>query len=196
MASDPFVGEISFVGFSFPPMGWLVCDGSLLPKDQTEYQALFSLIGTTFGGDGVSTFGLPDLRGRLPLGTGQGPGLSPVKAGDLRGAEKTPLTVDHLPAHTHEARFAGDGVRPSAYNGGSSTTNPVDAVLANPMGEGGVMLPGFAPASWANAGLAALPVTGQVTVFPSGSGLPLNVCNPALGLNFIIAYLGVYPTRT
>lgn len=196
MASDPFIGEISIVAFPFAPAGWALCDGSLLQRLDKRYAPLFSLIGTTYGqGDGLTTFALPDLRGRLPLGVGQGPGLSPVVLGNERGVERCPLLLDNLPAHTHEARFESAGVRPSAYSGGGSLNNPADAVLANPVGEGGVALPAFAPASRSNAALAALAVDGQVTVFPSGSGLPLDVRNPALGLNFVIAYDGIYPTR-
>lgn len=195
MAVDPFVGEISIVAFSFPPVGWAFCDGSLLPCNNPDYAPLFALLGTTYGGDGRTTFGLPDLRGRLPLGAGQGPGLSAIVAGQKRGLELSPLTPDNLPAHTHQASFESAGVRPTAYSGGASLTNPTGAVLANPVGEGGVTLPAFSPAAQANAGLAPLPVNGLVTVSPTGAGQPLNVCNPALGLNFIIAFKGSFPQR-
>lgn len=196
MASDPFIGEISIVAFSFPPAGWAFCDGSLLLRNSPDYAPLFSLIGTSYGaGDGQATFALPDLRGRLPLGTGQGPGLSAIAAGEQRGFERSPLTADNLPSHTHQASFQSAGVRPTAYSGGASLTNPTGAVPANPVGEGGVTLPAFSPAAQANAGLAPLPVEGLVTVLPTGSGQPLNVCNPALGLNFIIAFKGIYPSR-
>lgn len=197
MAIDPYIGEISVIAFSYPPAGWAFCDGSLLPHNHPDYVALFSLLGVTYGeGDGRTTFALPDLRGRLPLGVGQAPGLSAVVLGGVRGVERSPMQLDNLPSHTHEARFESDGVRPTAYSGGGSLNNPADAVLANPVGEGGVTLPAFAPAARANAGLAPLPVDGLVTVFPSGAGLPLNVCNPSLGLNFVIAYKGVYPSRS
>lgn len=197
MASDPYIGEIGIVAFAFAPAGWALCDGSLRLRDDKDYSSLFSLIGVTYGeGDGRTTFALPDLRGRLPLGVGQGPGLSAIVAGQQRGAEHRALQAQNLPSHTHEARFDSDGVVPSAYSGGGTLTEPAGAVLANPVGEGGVTLPAFAPAARANAGLAALPVAGQVTVFPSGTGMPLDLCNPALGLTFIIAYAGIYPTRS
>ena len=192
-ASDPFVGEISLVAFSYAPDGWALCDGRLLPTSQ--YDALYSLIGTTYGGDGVSTFALPDLRGRAAIGAGTGQGLSPVERGQYLGQEQASVQQSHLPAHTHGASFSSGGVRPVAYSGGASLTDPTRAVPANPVGDGGVTLPAFAPAAEANAGQAPLPVQGQVTVLPTGGGQPLNIRNPALGLNYIIALVGVYPSR-
>lgn len=198
MSSDPYIGEIGIVAFAYAPAGWALCDGSLRLRQDKDFEALFSLIGTTYGvGDGRTTFALPDLRGRLPLGVGQGPGLSPVGLGGGRGAEQISLSTENMPSHTHEARFQGAVNRPPVYSGGGSLSSPNgQAVLANPMGESGVLLPAFAPAARANDALAPLPVDGVVTVFPSGAGLPVDVCNPALGLNFIIAYLGIYPPRS
>jgi microcystin-dependent protein len=197
LAIDPYIGEISIIAFPFAPVGWAICDGRLLLREDKAYIALYSLIGDTYGmGDGRTTFALPDLRGRLPLGAGQGPGLSPIVPGQQRGVEHRALQAQNLPSHTHEARFESDGVVPTAYSGGGTLTAPAGAVLANPVGEGGVTLPAFAPAVRANAGLAVLPVDGQVTIFPSGTSMPLDLCNPALGLNFIIAYAGIYPTRS
>lgn len=192
-ATDPFIGEISLVAFPFAPAGWAPCDGRLLPLQQ--YTALYSLLGTVFGGDGVSTFGLPDLRGRAAISAGQGLHLSNIDFGEYLGAENAVLLQRHLPAHTHDATFASAGVRPVAYRGGASLTDPTGAVPANPVAEGGAALPAFAPASEASAGMAPLPVQGQVTVSPTGSGQPLDVRNPALGLNYIIALEGVYPQR-
>lgn len=195
MSINPYIGEISVVAFSYAPEGWALCDGSLLSR--TTYAALFSLIGITYGmGDGRTTFALPDLRGRFPVGVGQGANLGPVALGENRGAEQLPLKPANLPAHTHDASFTSAGVRPTGYSGGGSLTNPTGAVLANPVGEGGVTLAAFAPAAQANAGLAPLPVDGQVAVQPTGSGLPLDLRNPALGLNYIIAIEGLYPSRS
>lgn len=196
MSSDPYIGEISIVAFPFAPVGWALCDGRLVPRTDPNFAALFSLIGITYGeGDGRTTFALPDLRGRLPLGAGQGPGLSAVVPGFQRGVENSPMQLENLPPHEHEARFASDGVLPLAHAGAGTLSNPSGAVLANPVSDGGVLLPSFAPATSAKVALAPLPVDGAVTVFPSGAGLPLNVCNPALGLTFIIAYAGIYPSR-
>jgi microcystin-dependent protein len=98
-AQDPFIGEIRLVGFTYCPRGWANADGQLLPIAQN--QALFSLLGTTYGGDGVTTFSLPDLRGRAPIHLGQGPGLSTYQQGETGGAEQVTLTVNEMPPHTH-----------------------------------------------------------------------------------------------
>ena len=193
-ASDPFLGEISLVAFSYAPDGWALCDGRLLSVSQNT--ALFALIGAAYGGDGHSTFALPDLRGRAAIGAGTGQGLRPVELAQSLGEENATLLQNHLPAHTHGASFTSGGVRPVAYSGGASLTDPTGAVPANPVSEGGTALPAFAPAAEANAGLAPLPVQGQVTVMPTGAGQPLSIRNPALGLNYIIALVGVYPPRS
>ncbi len=97
--SDPFIGQIQTFGFNFAPRGWARCDGQLLPISSNS--ALFSLLGTTYGGDGRTTFGLPDLRGRAALHQGQGPGLSNRNLGQRAGAENTTLTVNQMPSHNH-----------------------------------------------------------------------------------------------
>jgi len=97
--SQPFVGQISIFGFNFAPRGWAFCQGQLLSIAQNS--ALFSLLGTTYGGDGVTTFGLPDLRGRVPNGVGQGPGLANYVQGEVSGTESATLTVNNLAAHSH-----------------------------------------------------------------------------------------------
>src|SRR5262245_26202423 len=99
--SDPFIAEIKMFGGNFAPLGWATCDGQLLPISQ--YTALFSLLGTTYGGDGVTNFALPDLRGRVPMHPGQGPGLSPRTLGEKAGTETVTLTTAQLPAHNHAA---------------------------------------------------------------------------------------------
>ena len=100
--SEPFIGEIRIFGFNFAPRGWALCDGQLLPISQNS--ALFSLLGTIYGGDGRTTFALPDLRGRAALHEGTGPGLSPRQLGQRSGSETNTLTVNQLPPHTHQAR--------------------------------------------------------------------------------------------
>lgn len=117
--STPFIGTIMAFGFNFPPVGWVLCDGSLLPISQ--YDALYALIGTTYGGDGVNTFGVPDLRGRSPLSMGQGPGLSNYVQGQLSGTESVTLLPSQMPAHTHTLM---------ATTAPASTNNPNGAVLA------------------------------------------------------------------
>jgi len=97
--SEPFLGEICWIGFNFAPRGWALCDGQLLSISQND--ALFSLLGTTYGGDGRTTFGLPDLRGRSPIHVGQGPGLSNYQWGQKGGVETVTLTINQMPSHTH-----------------------------------------------------------------------------------------------
>src|SRR5215213_5449370 len=97
--SEPFVGEIRIVGFNFAPRGWAMCNGQILPIAQNT--ALFSLLGTTYGGNGQTTFALPDLRSRVPIHFGQGPGLSNYDLGQVSGTESDTLIVNNLPAHTH-----------------------------------------------------------------------------------------------
>jgi microcystin-dependent protein len=97
--AEPFIGEIRLFGFNFAPAGWAICNGQLLSINQ--YTALFSLLGTYYGGDGQGTFGLPDLRGRVPLNMGQAPGLSSYSIGDSGGSETLTLSANQLPSHTH-----------------------------------------------------------------------------------------------
>src|SRR5690625_4414253 len=101
---DTFIGTIQLFAFDFVPRGWAACNGQLLPISQ--HTALYSLLGTQYGGDGRTTFGLPDLRGRVPLGQGQGPGLASYAVGETGGAETTTLTTEQLPAHTHAVNSA------------------------------------------------------------------------------------------
>ena len=116
---EPFIGYITHVGFNFAPVGWAFCDGQLLSI--ADNKALFSLIGTTYGGDGVSTFALPDLRSRVPVHIGQGPGLSSYVLGQRAGTESTGLTVNQIPAHTHSPLAAVAG----------TSASPVNAIWAN-----------------------------------------------------------------
>src|SRR5438552_234549 len=120
---DPILGSIALFGFGFVPRGWAACDGSVLSIGQNS--ALFSLLGTTYGGDGVSTFALPDLRGRMPLGQGQGQGLSPQPLGALAGTENVTLTSSQMPAHNHAL---------SASTASASSATPTGALLATDNG--------------------------------------------------------------
>lgn len=190
---DPFIGEICAVSFDFAPVGWALCDGSLLSIAQNA--ALFSLIGTTYGGDGVQNFALPDLRGRAAIGTGQGPGLSDIASGQSVGAEALDLNVNQLPPHAHEAVFSSEGVRPPAYGGGGTQTNPSGAIPANATDANGSVSSSFAPASSASAGMAVVPVNGNVQVMATGGGQPVDIRSPGLGLTYIIALQGVYPSK-
>ena len=175
--ADPFVAEIRIFPFNFAPTGWAFCDGQLLPLSQNT--ALFSLLGTTYGGDGKSTFALPDLQGNAAMHPGQGPGLSLRDLGEVGGSEFVTLLVSEIPSHAH-------GV-------GRASTAAGDSVL--PQG-----------CVWAQAGAgrgaAALyiagPPTGKVnqnSLLPAGGSLPHNNMQNYLTLNFCIALQGVFPAR-
>lgn len=171
--SEPFVGEIRMFAGNFAPRGWAFCDGQLLAVSQND--ALFSLLGTIYGGDGRTTFGLPDLQGRIPLHTGHGPGLSERRLGSKGGAEKVTLTVNQLPGHSHplEARAAV-----------ADTRNPQGKVLGQP----------------ATFLYTPVPTTPLVSMSPQavghvgGSRSHTNL-QPYLCIHFIIALVGIYPSR-
>jgi microcystin-dependent protein len=187
--SEPFIGEIRQVGFSFAPRGWAFCDGQLLPIAQ--YSALFSLLGTEYGGDGRTTFALPDLRGRSPVGIHQGPGLSAIRIGEKGGTESVTLTSPQMPSHTHSAK----ATVAIPANSTSTDTNPAPAtnsVLgpASNSGRAGALYSNEA----ANTTLA--PFDNPVTVDSTGGGQPVQTRNPFLGMNFVIALEGLYPSRS
>ena len=190
--SDPFIGEIRMVGFNYNPQGWALCQGQLLPIAQNT--ALFALLGTTFGGDGRTTFGLPDFRGRTPVGAGTGPALTPIVQGERSGNESVTLQQPQMPMHTHSASGTASlsvGATPSNQVVAPSTTNNVlgASVAGNPA----------AAAIWSDKliGPVALanPQTVAVTVATAGGSQPLGLRNPFLGTNFIIALTGIFPSR-
>ncbi|MBA4175048.1 MAG: phage tail protein [Leptothrix sp. (in: Bacteria)] len=172
--SEPFIGEIRPFGFNFAPVGWAQCDGQLLSIAQ--YSALFSLLGTTYGGDGQSTFGLPDLRGRAPVHPGNGPGLPPVSQGEVGGAETVTLLPQHLPPHGHTTRASADlaaGTSPAGNLMGAKGRGGVD-VYAAPTN-----LTALAPGAVSSA----------------GSSQAHDNMQPSLVVNFCIALEGIYPSR-
>lgn len=167
--SDPFLGEIAIVAFNFAPTGYLQCNGQILPLSQNT--ALFSLLGTTYGGNGKSTFALPDLRGSVAIHQGQGPGLSLYNLGEIGGVETVTLTVNDLPSHTH------------LFKVGSS------AISDSPDGNSFGLFSGAYTTGSSNSTLNSNALTN------SGGGQPHNNIMPSLGLNFIIATQGVFPPR-
>ena len=171
--SDPFVAEIRIFPFNFPPKGWAFCDGQLLPLSQNT--ALFSLLGTTYGGDGKSTFALPDLQGSAPMQPGQGQGLSLRDLGEQSGVENVTLLISEIPVHTHGMMAAGgdpaESNDPTNFamarsKNGNAYTNNLTITQMSPQ---------------------ALP--------PAGGSLPHNNMQPYLTLNFCIALQGVFPQR-
>jgi microcystin-dependent protein len=170
---QPYIGEIRMVGFNFAPVGWALCNGALMAI--TESEALFALIGTTYGGDGQQTFALPDLQSRFPVHMGQGPGLNSRILGESAGAESVTLITQQMPGHTHG--FSADAA-------GSSSASPKGKVH------------GVAP------GLAcyAEPGTGNGTMAASaiasaGGSQPHDNMPPYLVVNFIISLFGIFPTQ-
>ncbi len=187
--SDPFLGEIRQVGFNFAPRGWAFCDGQLLPIAQNT--ALFSLLGTQYGGDGRTTFALPDLRGRSPVGIHHGPGLSPIEIGEKGGTESVTLNQTQMPSHEHsaEARIAIPANSTSADTNPAPATNSVLGPASN-SGRPGALYSNETP----NTTLQ--PFNSPVTVQSSGGGQPVQTRNPFLGMNFVIAVEGIFPSRS
>lgn len=171
---QPFVGQIIAVGFNFAPVGWALCQGQLLPISENE--ALYTLIGTTFGGDGQSTFGLPDLRGRAALGMGQGPGLAQYAMGQAAGAESTTLTGAQIGSHTHGLSAAAT----------ATTSTPSSSVVLG--------TPAPSTPIYATGGLAATLTPGAVSA-TAGGGLPHENRQPSLAINYIISLFGVFPSQ-
>jgi microcystin-dependent protein len=175
--SAPFVGEIRTVGFNFAPLGWALCNGQLLPISQNV--ALFSILGTYYGGDGISTFGLPNLQGAGPIGAGQGPGLSQFDLGETGGATAVTLIQAEIPDHTHAI---------NAVSGSGTQNSPAGGVLATAH-YGRALDQQYGPTS-------ATPVAMSPTALAvAGGNLPHNNLPPYLVVNFIIALQGVFPPR-
>jgi microcystin-dependent protein len=170
-AGTPFVGQIMMVGFNFAPQGWASCDGQLLPIADND--VLFTLIGTTYGGDGVQTFGLPDLRGRVPIHQGQSPGMGNWVIGEMRGVEQVTLNVNQLGSHNHSFGLA-------ASSNELTTDRPDNSYPAS----GGY----YAPT--ANGSPMGAP-----TIAQAGGSQPHNNLQPYLGINFIISLFGVFPSQ-
>jgi microcystin-dependent protein len=176
MPQTPFVGQIMPAGFGFAPKGWALCNGALLAIPQN--QALFSLLGTTYGGDGIRTFALPDLRGRAVLGSN----LANVPSGQISGTENVTLTTDQLPMHNHgiQASKTAGTKRveiPSGKLFGVNTAAPVDAIFASMAGT--------------QTALAL-----ATNIAPIGGTSSHNNMQPFLVINYVIALIGVFPTRS
>ena len=168
--ADPFVAEIRMFGFNFAPTGWAFCDGQLLPISQNT--ALFSLLGTVYGGDGKSTFALPDLQGSVPIQPGQGQGLSLYDLGQQGGAQFVTLIQSEIPVHTHTLSASEETV---------NETNPTNFFLG--AGETRYAAP------------AAITQMAPQELTPAGGSLPHNNMMPYLVVNFCIALQGVFPAR-
>jgi microcystin-dependent protein len=212
---SPFMGQIQAFGFNFAPRGWALCQGQIMSISQNT--ALFSLLGTNYGGNGVQTFGLPDLRGRVAVGQGQGPGLSPYTIGELAGSENVSILISNMPSHTHLATFTsgGGGTPPTitaTLNASNQTaTQSVPGTSgANTLGAptatvARVVTPVLGYVSDANPTIPLVGLSaslsggsigsGTVTNALTGSGLPINILSPFLCINYSIALSGIFPSR-
>ncbi|HEX6608874.1 MAG TPA: tail fiber protein [Chloroflexia bacterium] len=169
--ADPYLGEIRMFAGNFAPLGWAFCNGQLLPIAQ--YDALYAILGTTYGGDGQTTFALPDLRGRGPIHAGQGPGLSNHPQGEQGGTETVTLTVAQMPGHTHV---------PAASSAAGTSSHPTGAV--------------WAASSTSDNQYASSTKTpmNPGTVSAAGGNQPHDNLQPLLAINFIIALEGIFPS--
>lgn len=172
---DPFVAEIRIFPFNFAPKGWAFCDGQILPLSQNT--ALFSLLGTTYGGDGKSNFALPNLQGNAPMHPGQGPGLSLHDLGETGGSETVTLLESEIPAHSHAVQAQNLPIGGTLSPSGATLNRPASGYLYDTT--------------------ALVPVAMNANALaPAGGDQPHNNMMPYLTLNFCIALQGVYPPRT
>jgi microcystin-dependent protein len=172
--ATPFLAEIKMFAGNFAPRGYAFCNGQIMSISQNT--ALFSLLGTTFGGNGTTTFSLPDLQGRVPVGQGQGPGLSNYVLGELAGTESVTLLSSQMPTHTHIVNARAEV--------GTSTTPANNAVLAGSSARDKLYSTGVPDATLA-----------PQTIALAGNGLPHENRQPFLAVNFIIAIQGIFPSR-
>lgn len=191
-----YLGQILLLPYNFAPRGTLPCDGRLLSIAQNS--ALFSLLGTTYGGDGIQTFALPDLRGCTPIGVGQKPGYSMIQLGETAGVENVTLTTANLPVHNHA--LGGNSqvsITPHGTAQAGTVTDPTNAVWAN-SGDPLAPIANFHPAT-PGQDAAMAPITGTVqlsgTTGLAGGSIPVGIRNPYLGLQYVITTEGIYPSH-
>ena len=169
---EPFIGLIVQFGGNFAPRGWALCNGQLLAI--SSHSALFSILGTTYGGDGVSTFGLPDLRGRVAIHEGTGPGLSHYSLGQKSGQETVTLTVNQMPSHRHDINVVTGNANANTTSG-NVLASSVDRIYSSESPDGQL---------------------NSAAVSNTGANQPVKIIQPYLAVNFIIALEGLYPSRS
>lgn len=180
--NEPFIGSIVLFAGNFAPVGWAFCQGQILPIAQNS--ALFAILGTTYGGNGQTTFALPDLRGRSAIHPGQGPGLGNYSLGQVGGTETNTLIVTQIPSHIHPLQLTAQ----VQVSDKARATEEID----------GAFLTNAAAAAYATAGTAGQNlggVTASGTAGPAGGNQPFNNLSPYLALNYIIALQGIFPSR-
>jgi microcystin-dependent protein len=182
MSTEPFIGEIKIFAFNFAPISYQTCSGQLISI--AEYTALFALLGTTYGGDGQVTFGLPDLRGRMPIGQGAGPGLPTYTIGEKAGSPNVTLLSTNMPAHSHGATGINVRIPVTSVSEDSAAVNNYIGNAVNDT---------FGPAASPTASLAAPVVSGNTAM--AGGSQPFSVQNAYLVVNYSIAIEGIFPSR-
>lgn len=171
-AQEAFLAEVKLFAGNFAPRGWMKCEGQLLPISQ--YSALFSLLGTIYGGDGRTTFALPDMRGRVAVGVGNGPGLSPVREGQKHGAETATITINQLPSHEHNLENVTEiDIKTSPGNNNNNNNDSKKAL--SPVATGG---------------------STTVTTTNTGGSQAISIKPPSLGMIYIICVQGIFPSRS
>ncbi|MCJ8203321.1 tail fiber protein [Pseudomonas sp. RGM2987] len=193
---EVFIGTIQPFAFNFAPRDWALCNGQTLSLAQ--YQTLFALIGVTYGGDGQTTFLLPNLQGRMPVGQGNGLGLTPRVIGMVSGTENVTATINNLPNHTHALTGITANTTLQLANPASNPVNTPTATNSF-IGTSGTG-PGAANIYSDQVGASPVPLQGvsttvSGTISPTGNGLPMEIMNPFLAINFSIALQGYFPSR-
>lgn len=173
MLADPFIGTVALFAFDYPPRGWLFCHGQILPITGSGYEALFSVLGTRYGGDGKTNFALPDLRGRMPVGVGQGAGNNFV-LGQTGGTATNTISVAQLPSHSHSLNVSANPGT-SFVAAGNFPANNRDGIL--------------------HYGTTANQTMASQAISATGGGQALNNMPPSVGLNYCIAVSGIFPPR-
>lgn len=190
---EPFIGQIQTFGFNFPPRGWAFCDGQIISIAQNT--ALFSLLGTTYGGNGQTTFALPDLRGRSVVHPGNGPGLTPISWGERAGSESMTLTINNMPMHAHtlvegQAHVATT-ILATNNNNGSNTTDGGN----NGFGDSGNMPEIYRESPTGTNAVGGVKSIISGTTALAGGSIPFSLRNPYLGIYTSIALEGIFPSR-
>lgn len=190
---DPFIGEIRMFAGNFAPRGWAFCQGQLLSIAQNT--ALFSILGTVYGGNGTTTFGLPDLRSRIPVGTGQGPGLTPIVLGEMAGTENVSVLSANMPPVAAPVSATASVAVPVNTTAGATKTPANNLVLSMTSDTAAGAEVDIYSAGPGTTTLQPFNVTATGQAVIPGGNQPLAIRNPFLGMNFIIATEGVYPSR-
>jgi len=195
---EPYLASLLLFGGNFAIRGYALCWGQIISIAQNS--ALFSLLGTTYGGNGQTTFALPDLRGRAPIGTGNAPGLGNYDLGQLAGTTSTTLTINNMPAHTHTAVSTIAAAVAANTTAGTTNTPASGAGLAMPpsigSGPSAAQIKIYAAPDSANTTpLGGVTTTGGVTIGVSGGTQPFSIQNPYLAMSWLIATVGIFPSR-